>query len=254
LLARLVGADAVGLYVPAVRILEYVIIARAGAGGALFPFLASRGHASAADLGRAYQEARRLYTVYAMGCAVILIAGARPIVSLLFGAAYLPGALVLKILAWAMVADLAAGPVAEVILVRRAPLGPLVPQTAALALASLLLNLWLVPRWSYVGAAAATLATAVVGLALRTWWVHRLLREAPPSLWAVLWRPAVSALAMAGVFGLMQPAGFWIALGPAALTYVLALVATGAVRVEEIARAARALASSSLRRRRLGPD
>jgi O-antigen/teichoic acid export membrane protein len=242
LLARMVGADAVGLYVPAVRILEYVAIARTGAGGALFPFLASRGFTSAADLSRAYQGARRLYAMYALGCAVILTAGARPIVALLFGVAYLPGALVLKILAWAMVADLAAGPVAEVILVRRARLGPLVPPTAALALASLLLNLWLVPRWSYVGAAAAGLVTAVIGLAVRAWWIRQLLREAPPPVWAVLWRPGVSALAMAAVFGLMQGAGFWVAVGPAVLAYVLALLGTGAVGIGEITHAARALA------------
>jgi O-antigen/teichoic acid export membrane protein len=252
LLARLAGADAVGLYVPAVRILEYVVIARAGAGGALFPFLAARGQASARDLGRAYQEARRLYLVYAMGCAVVLTAGARPIFALLFGAAYLPGAPVLQILAWAMVADLAAGPVAEVILVGRAALGPLVPPTAALAAVSLLLNLWLVPRWSYLGAAGAALATALMGLGLRTWWVRRLLRQAAPSLWAALWRPALSALAMAAVFGLMRAAGFWIALGPAALAYGLALAVTRAVRVDEIARAVRALSSVALRRR--APD
>jgi O-antigen/teichoic acid export membrane protein len=244
----------VGLYVPAVRIIEYVVIARAGAGGALFPFLAARGPASAADLGRAYQEARRLYVVYAMGCAVILTAGARPIVSLLFGATYLPSALVLKILAWAMVADLAGGPVAEVILVRRARLGPLIPPTAALALASLLMNLWLVPRWSYVGAAVAALTTTLIGLGLRLWWIRGLLQEATPSLWGALWRPAVSALAMAAVFGLMWPAGFWVALGPAGLAYVLTLVATGAVRVEEIARAARTLAAVPFRRRGFGAD
>jgi O-antigen/teichoic acid export membrane protein len=253
-LARLAGPDAVGLYVPAVRILEYVVIFRTGVGGALFPFLAARWQGSPGDLSRAYQEARRLYVVYAVGCAVVLTAGADSIVGLLFGAAYLPGALVLKILVWAMVADLAAGPVAEVILVRRAPLGPLVPATGALALTNLLLNLWLVPRFSYAGAAVAALATAVIGLGLRTWWVQRLLHEAPPSLWAALWRPAVGALAMAGVFGLTRPTGFWVAIGPAVLCYAVTLVATGAVRVEEIARVSRALSSILLRRHRLSED
>jgi O-antigen/teichoic acid export membrane protein len=253
-LARLAGPDAVGLYVPAVRILEYVVIFRTGVGGALFPFLAARWQGSPAELSRAYQSARQAYVIYAVGCAVLLTAGADSIVGLLFGSAYLPGALVLKILAWAMVADLAAGPLAEVILVRRVPLGPLVPAVGALALLNLLLNLWLVPQLSYTGAATAALATAVVGLGLRAWWARRVLREAPPSLWGALWRPAAGALAMAAVFALLRPIGFWLAIGPAGCSYAVTLVGTGAIRVGTITQAVRATASLLFRRDRLSDD
>jgi hypothetical protein len=39
----------------------------------------------------------------------------------------------------------------------------------------------------------------------------------------------------------MRPAGFWLALLPAGLVYGALLVVTGAVRLEEIARATRAI-------------
>jgi O-antigen/teichoic acid export membrane protein len=176
-----------------------------------------------------------------VGSAVALTLGAEAIVGVLFGSAYLPGALTLQILAWAMVADLCAGPFGEVIFVSRQPLTRYIPAMAGLAGLNLALNLWLAPRWSHVGAAVAALVTALTGLAVRTVWVRRLLEAASPSLPATLWRPALAALGMAGTLVVMRPAGFWLALLPAGLVYGALLVVTGAVRLEEIARATRAI-------------
>jgi PST family polysaccharide transporter len=194
ILARLRGPDAVGLYIPAVRIVEYVTLLRAGAGAALFPFLAARWGGEPERLGRAYQQALRLYALYTVGSAVVLTFGAEAILGLLFGPTYLPGVPALELLAWAMVLDALAGPFAEVVLVHRQPLARFVPVAGVLAALNVGLNLWIVPRWAHVGAALAALVTAGASMVARRSCLRRVLPPESLALGPVAWRPVLGGL------------------------------------------------------------
>lgn len=233
-LARLQGAVATGLYAPAVRVVEYLALPRVGASGALVPFLAGR-RAAPASLGKAYREARRWYVLYGIAAAVALTAGAGRIVHLLLGPPFLPAIPALQLLAWTLAADLAAGPYAEVILVRERSLGRFVPGLAALAGLNLILSLVLVPSFAQRGAAGAALATALAALGLRTRWVRQALGTEAGAFGSAAWRALAAGTVMGGVFVLGAPFGFWATLLPAGVAYGAALILLGALRPEETA-------------------
>ena len=232
LLARFGGSEAVGLYMPGVRIMEQFSFIQLGAMGALFPFMSARWQESPQTLGRVYHHSLRIFALYGFGLAVALTWGAEPLLQLVFGPNYLPGAVALRLLAWGMVAGLLSGPINAVVFISRRRLKQFVLLVGGLALLRIALNLWLVPRWGYLGTAIAALSTSMVSLVLLTGWTRGMFTR--PSLLSIAWRPFVAGLGMAGVMALLQPIGFWIALVPASLAYLAVLVATGAIRPGEI--------------------
>ncbi len=218
ILGRLSGTQAVGWYMPGVRLMEYVNILRMGALGALFPHLSARWAHAKEDVAGGYNQALRAFAAGGFGIATILSFGADDLVRLVVGESYLPGAPVVRILAWSMLATVLSGPVLLVIIVSRTRLAAFVPVAAGEVVMKAALCIILVPRSSHVGAAAAAFLTALASLAVRTWWIRGLVGSAKASLVSVAWQPAVAAAIAAVVFALF-PGGFWGALLPATAAY-----------------------------------
>jgi O-antigen/teichoic acid export membrane protein len=234
ILARLASVHAVGLYVVCHRLLEYTAIFRTSAMGALFPFLASRLDEGLHTVAKGYNQALRLFAMYAIGIAVPLIFGASEIIRLSFGSEFLAAVSVLRILVVAMVAHALCGPVADVIVISQRRLPSLVGIVGLLSLLNVGLVIWFVPRLAEQGAALAALATSSVGLIARTWLVTRVLGSQKDSLISLLWRPAGAACASILCYVLFGQSHFWPALLPASVVYVAVLVMTGAFSREEI--------------------
>jgi PST family polysaccharide transporter len=236
LLARLAGPAAVGLYVPALRVIEYLTLFRGGAMAALFPFLAARVAETPGSLPRAFGEVRRLFALYGVGVAVALTFGAEAILGLVLGTAFVPGAAALRLLAWAMACDMLGGPLAEVLVIARQPLLPLAPALLGLAVVNVSLNLWLLPRLAHVAPAVAALATALGSLVLRAVWARRLFGAEAPRLWVAAWPPGAAGLAAAGAFALLRPVGFWASAPLAGVIYLATLAAVGGLRPADLQR------------------
>lgn len=233
-LARFSGPEAVGWYIIGVRILEYLSIPRLGAIGALFPVMSVRWQESPDALSRVCTRALRFFALYAVGIAVVLSVGAEPLLGLIFGVSYLPGANALRFLAWAMVAHSLSGPIWAVIVISRRRLARLIPVIGVLALCNMGLLLWLIPRWAHIGAAMAALISASIGLVVHIWWIRGIVGVGELSFRAVIWRPILAGMAMAMVFLLLRSVGFWWSLFPAGLVYLSMLFAVGAFRPKEL--------------------
>jgi O-antigen/teichoic acid export membrane protein len=94
------------------------------------------------------------------------------------------------------------------------------------------LNLWLIPLYGFMGAAAATLFTEIVLFSLCAWFIRA--RLGPSGLLARAWRPALAA-------GIMGLALYWLAAWPLALlivfgmaVYALILLALRGLTISEL--------------------
>ncbi len=245
LLARWSGPIAVGLYVGGARLIQYAAVFPVAASGALFPSMSARWRESPGALAEIYNHALRYYSMYGFGIAVTLSFGSEPLLRLLFGQNYLPGAPVLRLLAWALAATLLSGPVIPVIIISRHGLAKFVPVAGALALLNILLMAWFIPKAAHLGAASAALVTALVGLVVRTWWIGDILGSGKGSLFSVTWRPALASLGSTAVFMILGSFSFWLVLLPAALVYVMVLIVLGAFTRKELDWAGNALSRFS---------
>jgi O-antigen/teichoic acid export membrane protein len=238
--------DTIGIYDAAYKWVNMTTIVPAYFVAALFPLLARYAVADRAALGRAYRQALALLQLIAWPVAVAFSILARELILLLGGQEFLPGAAwALAILIWFLPLSYANGVTQYVIIALRRQRQITVAFGIA-AVFNLVTNLLLTPRWSYLAAAALTVATEVVILVP----FLRILRaeQIELSLPALAWRPVAAALLMGAAMLALYPLGGdspWLRVALAALVgapvYIAALWLLGAFGAAERALARRVL-------------
>lgn len=167
LLAAMADSRQVGLYTTAVFIAELVWYIPNGVNIVLYPAVsASRDDAQARKLSI---RAMKHSLLWSLALAAALALAARWLIALLYGQAFLPAASALRVLLVGMVAMVPA----KLALNHLAGIGR--PQyltyAAILGMAATLgLDLWLIPRWGFMGAAWASSGSyAAIGIASILW-------------------------------------------------------------------------------------
>jgi O-antigen/teichoic acid export membrane protein len=232
ILARLKPADDVGQYGAGYRFLEAFMVLPTMIMSVLAPVLARSFVEGAGVLQRRYGLAMHLVSVIAIG---VSVAGAmiawRVLPALPGFGEYDGGGVALSILS----------PAAGLILVGTIVQGALIAghrqqrllRISAYGLAAnLVLNVALIPSYSYVGAAIATTATEVllVALSIREVRLRLSLRWPVTRMWPVLAAAAVMAAAIAVTYA-VNP---FLQVGIAAAAFLAVLTATGGLRPADL--------------------
>jgi O-antigen/teichoic acid export membrane protein len=240
-LTALAGPVAVGLFSTAYKFLEAAKPLAENLTLPLFPVLSRLARDSRTAAFDTYARGLRILYALAVPAAVVLAVLAEPIVRLLFGPSYRPAATALALMAPVVVLMLPTSLYGFLFTALGLQRRYTACVTAALV-TNLGLDLLLIPRWSYRGAAVATLAGESALFLAGAFVLHRLGGGWAP--FALLWRPAVAAVAPIVLCGLVRDRGWaLVAVGTAASLagYVVALVALGAFTRAELAGAAQAL-------------
>lgn len=191
LLGQLASSRAVGLYSVAYKAPNLLTYVGSTVAGPLFPLMAQTG---AAETPVAFQRAVRALGVAGPAVALALGGLAVPILGLLYGSEYEAAAPLLVLLAWSAAANWLYAPLAVALQARRCEGWWLASLVVALAV-NAAGNLWLIPRWGALGAAAATLASESVLVALGTVLLAWQLRILPA------WRVTAGGLAATAAGG-----------------------------------------------------
>jgi O-antigen/teichoic acid export membrane protein len=224
------GSAAVGYYANAYKVIDAAGQVPSSFVLALFPLLSRRaavGPTGDQDaFARVYHLALKLLVAVALPLGLLVTAGAESLTRWLWGAEFLPdSAVALRILIWFLPLSFFNGLTQYVLIA--AGLQRRITLAFALAAAfNVTANLLLVPRYSYVAAAAVTIASEVV-LLVPFLLALRVRLPAGPAVGAAL-RPAPAALAVGLVLWLLTA---WSLLGAAAVAAVLypaLLLLTGA--------------------------
>jgi O-antigen/teichoic acid export membrane protein len=238
--------DTIGIYDAAYKWINMTTIVPAYFVAALFPVLARYAVADRAALGRAYRHALALLAMIAWPMTVAFSVLSRELILLIGGQEFLPGAAwALAILIWFLPLSYINGVTQYVIIALRRQREITLAFGIAAAF-NLITNLLLTPYWSYLAAAALTVATEAVILVpfLRTLRAEQIGLSLP----SLVWRPAAAALLMGAVMLAIYPLGgeiAWLRATLAALVgapvYIAALWLLGAFGAEERALARRVL-------------
>src|SRR5439155_3114044 len=199
---------------------------------ALYPLLSRQASGRPDDLARVFSLGLKVLLLVALPISVGTTLLAEPIVSLLAGPAYLPAsAQALQVLIWFLPFSFVNGLTQYVLIALNRQRWITIAFFAA-ALINVSLNLWLIPRYGFLGAAAVTVVSEWV-LFVPFWYVIR--QSLPPiPLLGLAWRPAVAALLMGFVAYRVRDFSPWLAVPLGGLVYVGALFALGAVTREEL--------------------
>ncbi len=174
------GPEANGIYQAAYRLLDAITDAPGVIVAAMFPAMARLHRQSRAELRRAYLTVLVVLTLLGIPVMLALLLFASPIIHLLYGTAYAPSASVLRLLAVAVFL-IFVDTANTMLLYSGDELGTVLAFSLVTTAANVLLNLILIPRYSYNGAAVATIASTVLSLCIFTPTVLRYLARAPAS-------------------------------------------------------------------------
>ncbi len=228
------GAAQAGLYGSVYRVLEQAHFVPVSVLTTLAPLIASLWPHDRERMLRIVGLAARLLAVGSFGALAFVIVGAKPVVRLIFGEEFVPGATALPVLGGAFVFICFGYLIGNLLLVLGLAGRQVIVATVGLVV-NVVGNLLLVPRYGYMGAAWMTLVTEMAVVGVSGWFVIRRLeiRRVDPG---PIVRIALAALGL----GLLL-AGCSVAGAPLAVLIVVActaypasLLALGAIDLGEI--------------------
>jgi O-antigen/teichoic acid export membrane protein len=242
------GSIAVGIYAAAYRIVSVPIHLSASFHQAIFPTLSR--HARLADqtkFNEALKSSIRYLTLGAVPLAIGTTALAEPIIHLIYGPAYTSGTVALQILIWAYTLEFFNPFFSRVLYVvdrQRVVMKAAVAGTVL----NILLNIILIPTFSFIGAAIATLASAGIIFVLLYLSMRRLFPSVSLDGISVA-KTTLSGMLMWIVMGVFDG----VTLIPLALigggVYFLALIVTRSISIQDLSIVSRILGIAALERR-----
>ncbi|MBD3222210.1 oligosaccharide flippase family protein, partial [bacterium] len=179
MLTEMVGKAATGIYVLGHRVMDYMLIVPNLFATAMFPALARYTRESAADARRLGERSLRYMLVVILPATWFVVLAARPMIEWFARgnqdadpAQFAASIAVLQIVVWGVPFQ-AANHVLNRTLIAAGRERVFVWIGLAAVVANVGLNLLLIPRWGYYGAAAATVYCLAQSLVLHVWNVQR---------------------------------------------------------------------------------
>jgi O-antigen/teichoic acid export membrane protein len=224
MLEWMMGPREVGFYAAAYRFLDVVIVLAASLNGPLFPRLSAIARERPHEARRLLEDAWRPLLALGLPVSLGVAAVATPLVTVLFGAAFVESAPLLRMLIWGTL-PLFWVNLAGHALIAMHRVWPLVAVYAGAAVTNVALNLVLIPRYGAAGAAVATVACEWLNLAAVVVLVCRGFGVTFTA--AGLWRYAGAGALMLTAVWAVQGAGVLTAVAVGAGAYAGALWALG---------------------------
>ncbi|KMY66990.1 hypothetical protein AAU61_13605 [Desulfocarbo indianensis] len=221
----------IGWYAAGIRVIDGVSIVPALVAGASLPVMSSLAKQDRAALVKLYRQAQRLVLLLGLPAAVGLWATRQGAALALYGPQFSETA---RAFAWL-------APVLAFLFLNFLQLGALTAlglqkkcavATGVCVLVNVGLNLWLIPTYAFVGAAAATLLTEVALFGLCAAYIRRHLGAS--GLLARAWRPALASLVMGLVLLWLREWPLWGLIAVGMAVYAAALLALGGLTKNEM--------------------
>ena len=217
LLGFLKGSVAVGLYNAAYRPVTVALALPMTYFHGLFPVLSRTFAKSEVEFRTAVRQSLWMTTICALPLGVGATFLAEPILVVVFGADYAPGAPALRLLGWSAALTVLRGTFRQGLLAAGHQKLDLGCSTFSVAL-NVVLNFLLIPTYGIRGAAGATLVSEAVWLVLAIYLFRRHVMSL--SLLPFLWRPVMGALVMVCCFLLVSSWPWVLQSVAAALVYL----------------------------------
>ncbi|MHB8159383.1 MAG: flippase [Thermoleophilia bacterium] len=226
------GDDEVGQYGAAYNLVSALLFLPAGLVAALFPRLAGAFNSPEDNLDWPFQRAARWLLALSLPMAVGIWLLAEPLILALLQDTYLPAATAFAILGWTL-------PVWFITFLQGNLLTIIERQkaVAVVGLANMILNIGMnlvvIPRFGFTGAAVTTLITEIIGLTQMFWLLRRNISLAGTAIMA-LKLAALTAVMGLLVWLLRERINVFVVIALAMLVYAPAVVAFGIIPWQEI--------------------
>lgn len=221
--------DEVAVYGMAAKFADFLSLITGSLTGALYPLLSKKVMSAREELWGLYNESIAVFAIVGFGAALAVVVLAQPLISFLFGDKYLLGVTALRWLAWGFLFSTLSGPIGILLLASGDQMNRLLMLGILLLGCNIFLNIWLIPLYSYNGAALSSFLTIVLGfigrLILSRKYFGRL-----PNLVRVGWRALSASLLMGFVLSFLTKSSIIVSVIIGGITYFGGLALFGEFR------------------------
>jgi len=246
LLGDLKGNDQVGWYKASAKFLMFFTVLRDSFLVAIFPVFAAVAGGDRGRMGRLVTQAVRYQLIVAFYFVVCFVFLSR-VAPRLLGPEFVNTARVLPVMAWILVPQTISITMGRVLVATGNQKRVMVAAGLAL-LVNVGLNLTLIPRFGYMGAAVAGAASEIAVALVNVHYVKRYV--APTRIIGGILRPAIAAALVGLVLYLLPGLHLYLALPLSGLLYLAGLFALRTFSAEELGQARTALREASTRWKR----
>lgn len=231
MLSAMKGDAVVGWYNAAYQIPLAVALISTAFMESIFPAFSRLHGSSRESLIHAYEKSFKFLSIVVLPIAVGITILSEKIIFLLYGKGYANSIIVLKILIWFTVFEFLAYLLYVTLAsIDRQRLNTLT--TGICAVLNILLNLILIPRYSFIGAGIATVITYVVLFSTSFYFVSRYLRRI--SISKAMTKPVITSLAMGFILYSLRDMNILLSVFLSGLFYIVFLYLIRGFSKEEI--------------------
>jgi O-antigen/teichoic acid export membrane protein len=193
IMGRLTPLSDVAIYGAAVKLADFLSLLSSSMVGALFPAFSVLAHLSKEKMWRGYIDSISVFVILGFFAATIITVLAKPITVLFFGQSYAFAAVPLIWLGWAFFFSMLGGPIGVIMISEGNQMRNLLLLCWITIGINIVLNIWLIPIYSYNGAAMATFVSTLIGFVGNLFLIDKIFKKTPDFFKIIRW-PAVAAL------------------------------------------------------------
>ncbi len=177
MLSKMQGSVAVGLYDGAYKFIEAAMFVPVSIVNVLLPVMSRSIVKNKDSYAGLYLHSTRILAMSILPVVIFVSFFAKDIILIVYGKDYLASAPALSLLIWSLFIIFLNAPVGNVIATSN-KMHDFLPYAVANTLLNIVLNLFLIPRYSFLGASLTTVFTECTGFALQLWFAHHVLGNA----------------------------------------------------------------------------
>lgn len=224
-------------YNPALRLVLLIILLN----GAMMPILSRSFNDDSARFQGYVNQSLRYALIIGIPISLCLFVLADSIIVILYGAAFSPGVLVFRLISLALVFKMVGHSCATSLTASNRQ-GLRALSIGIVAVVNIILNIYLIPRFSYSGAGMATLATEILLFVLFAVFAWRSAHVSP--YLEKLWKPIVAAVPMIGILVWFQDEHILLAISLSLAVYLVSFTLLRGFSAGEVSLVRRLLAGS----------
>lgn len=177
MLSNMQGSTAVGFYDGAYKFIEASMFIPVSIVNVLLPVMSRSFVTDKDSFANVYLHSTRILAMSILPVVIFVSFFAKEIILFVYGDEYLSSAPALSLLIWALFIIFLNAPVGNVIATSK-QMHAFLPYAVGNTLLNIILNLFLIPKYSFLGASFTTVFTECTGFALQLWFAHRVLGNA----------------------------------------------------------------------------
>ena len=232
MLSKMKGMSDTAIYGLAVRLISTLYLLSGSVLGALFPFFSSQWGKLNSKIYKTFQYSFKFFLVIGLISVAIFSIFCKEVIVLFYSHNFIRSADVLFILVWSFLFSMLGAPISLLIVNEKNRIFKFVPIAIGVVILNILLNLWLIPVYSYIGASISTLMCSVVLYLLKVRFVKAFF-PMRMSVYKTGFKPLLAILSMSIVFWLTKGRGILLPLTFGGSLFFIILWALGEFKGEE---------------------